>query len=218
MVSWDVEPEDVKPGEIPDTRPTATPATAEEHMQGDATFLAATNEFLRAWLVAKNYKAAISYFSPRSYACVDLYLQPGQQQPKTPAQYSGYLRDGLTTIDKDVGDARQLPDVVEPVDPDHPGLKLVSHSGEDAYTVVGIPDYMAEMLRMCGKRIARQHPYQPAESRRRRRMGPIMERCLPCGRRGEHAASLAASLEQGRWAVEDCFVLRDDHAIKSRAG
>jgi hypothetical protein len=200
VVSWDVEPEDVKPGEIPDTRPTATLATAEEHMKGDATFLAATNEFLRAWLVAKNYKAAISYFSPRSYACVDLYLQPGQQQPKTPAQYSGYLRDGLTTIDKDVGDARQLPDVVEPVDPDHPGLKLVSHSGEDAYTVVGIPDYMAEML-MCGKE-SRQHPYQPAESQTAS-YGTYYGTLFAVRTPGEHAASLALlwSKEGGQWKI-----------------
>jgi hypothetical protein len=169
-------------------------------MEGDAAFLAATNEFLRAWLVAKNYKVAISYFSPRSDACVDLYLQPGQQQPKTPEQYSGYLRDALTTIDKDVGDARRLPDVVEPVDPDHPGLKLVSHSGEDAYTVVGVPDSMAEML-MCGKE-SRQHPYQPSESQAAS-YGTYYGTLFAVRTPGEHAASLAFlwSKEGGQWKI-----------------
>ena len=200
VVSWDIEPEDAKPGEVPDTRPTPAPAVAEEHMKGDAAFLGATNEFLKSWLVTKKYDVATSYFSPRSDACVDLYLQPGQQQPKTPEQYAVYLRDALTTIDKEVGDSRNLPDVVEPVDPDHPGLKLVSHSGEDAYTVVAVPDYLAETL-MCQKE-SRQHPYQPAESPTPT-YGQYYATLFAVRTPGEHAASLAFlwSKEGGQWKI-----------------
>ena len=200
VVSWDIEPEDAKPGEVPDTRPTPAPAVAEEHMKGDAAFLGATNEFLKSWLVTKKYDVATSYFSPRSDACVDLYLQAGQQQPKTPEQYAVYLRDALTTIDKEVGDSRNLPDVVEPVDPDHPGLKLVSHSGEDAYTVVAVPDYLAETL-MCPKE-SRQHPYQPAESPTPT-YGQYYATLFAVRTPGEHAASLAFlwSKEGGQWKI-----------------
>lgn len=202
VVSWNVEPEDAKPGEVPDTRPAPTSVATEEHTKGDAAFLGATNEFLRSWLVTKKYGVATSYFSPRSYACVDLYLQPGQQQPKTPAQYSGYLRDALTTIDKDVGDSRNLPDVVEPVDPDHPGLKLVSHSGEDAYTAVAVPDYLAETL-MCEKE-SRQHPYQPSETESQApTYGKYYGTLFAVRTPGEHAASLAFlwSKENGQWRI-----------------
>ncbi len=200
VVSWDIEPEDAKPGEVPDTRPTPAPAVAEEHMKGDAAFLGATNEFLKSWLVTKKYDVATSYFSPRSDACVDLYLQPGQQQPKTPEQYAVYLRDALTMIDKEVGDSRNLPDVVEPVDPDHPGLKLVSHSGEDAYTVVAVPDYLAETL-MCQKE-SRQHPYQPVESPTPT-YGQYYATLFAVRTPGEHAASLAFlwSKEGGQWKI-----------------
>ncbi len=201
VVSWDVEPEDAKPAEdVPDTRPTAKPAVAEEYTKGDAAFLGATSEFLRSWLVSRKYDVATSYFSPRSYACVDLYLQPGQAQPKTPAQYSGYLRDALTTIDKEVGDSRNLPDVVEPVDLDHPGLKLVSHSGEDAYTVVAVPDDLAETL-MCEKE-SRQHPYQPAESATPT-YGKYYGTLFAVRTPGEHNGSLAFlwSKENGQWKI-----------------
>ncbi len=51
---------------------------------------------------------------------------------------------------------------MEAVDPDDSGLRLFSHSGDDTYTVVAVPDYLAETS-MC-ERESRQHPHQPAES------------------------------------------------------
>ncbi|MGC2110920.1 MAG: hypothetical protein WA655_15470 [Candidatus Korobacteraceae bacterium] len=200
VVSWDVEPEDAKPQEVPDTRPAPTPAVAEERTPGDPALLGATSEFLRDWLIKRKYDAAISYFSPRSYACVNLYLQPGQAEAKTSAQYSSYLRDSLNAIDQDVGASKHLADVVEPVDPDHPGLKLVPHAGEDAYTVVAVPDSLAETF-MCEKE-SRQHPYQPVESETPT-YGNYYGTLFAVRTPGEHAASLAFlwSKEGGQWKI-----------------
>jgi hypothetical protein len=191
VVSWDSEPEDAKPEEVPDTRRATKPAVAAaEHAQGDPALLSATNDFLRSWLVSKKYNSAINYFSPRSYACVNLYLQPGQTQPNTPQQYSGYLRDALATIGQEVGKSEQIPDVVEAVDPEHAGLKLVTHAGEDAYTVVAVPDSMVKNL-TCEKE-SHQHPYQPAgDDAQPGNYGSYYGMLFALRTPGEHAASMA---------------------------
>ena len=90
--------------------------------------------------------------------------------------------------------------MVEPVDLDHPGFKLVSHSGEDAYTVVAVPDDLAETL-MCQKE-SRQHPYQPAESATPT-YGKYYGTLFAVRTPGEHNASLAFlwSKDDGQWKI-----------------
>ncbi len=203
VVSWDVEPEDVKPQEVPDVRrPAVVPAAAEEDTKGDATFLQASNAFLRSWLVTKDYGVATSYFSPQSYACVDLLLQSGQPQPATPEQYSAHIRDAMATIVQDVGPSTHLSDVVEPVDPEHAGLKMVTHSSEDAYTVVAVPDSLAPIF-MCEKE-SRQHPYQSsAEESQAPVYGNYYSLLFAVRTPGEHTASLSFlwSKDNGQWKI-----------------
>ncbi len=203
VISWDVEPEDSKPDEVPDTRRAAVSApVTEEHTKGEAAQLKATDDFLKSWLVQKNYDAATNYFSPRSNACVDLYWEPGQQQPKTPEQYTAYIRDALTTIAQDVGQSKHIPEVVEAVEPQHSDLKAVPHSGQDAYTVVAVPDYLVTDL-MCEKE-SRQHPYQPGPAETQPATysgyyGVLLALRTP----GEHSASLAFlwAKENGQWKI-----------------
>ena len=197
VISWDMEPEDAKPQDIPDTRKAAT-AQAEEHASGDPAFLRASNDFLNAWLVKRDYAAATKYFAASSYACVDASSQPAQQSSGTPAQ----LRDAMSTLANNLDQAQHINEVLEPVDPDHPGLKLVDHPEQDAYTVVAVPDTLAPMF-MCEKE-SRAHPYQPVDwVAQSSSYGKYYELLFQVRTPGEHPASLSFlwSKDQGQWKI-----------------
>ena len=198
VISWDMEPEDAKPQDIPDTRKAAATPKPEEHARGDAGFLRASNDFLHAWLVKRDYAAATKYLAPSSYACVN----PSSQPSRTPAQYSAQLRDTLSTIANDLEPAQHIDEVLEPVDPDHPGLKLVDHPEQDAYTIVAVPDTMASIF-MCEKE-SRAHPYQPADwEAQSSSYGKYYELLFEVRTPGEHPASLSFlwSKDQGQWKI-----------------
>lgn len=197
VISWDIEPEDAKPQGIPDTRKAAT-AQVEEHATGDPAFLRASNDFLNAWLVKRDYAAATKYFAPSSYPCVDTSSQLAQSSSGTPAQ----LRDAMSTLANNLDQAQHIDEILEPVDPDHPGLKLVDHPEQDAYTVVAVPDTMAPIF-MCEKE-SRAHPYQPVDwEAQSSSYGKYYELLFQVRTPGEHPASLSFlwSKEQGKWKI-----------------
>ena len=162
VVAWEFEPEETKPGTMPDTRRRKTVAAAaapKAYDKADPDFLHSSQDFLRSWLVADNFDQAATYFSPRTNECVNIYLGEGQQAPSTPAEYAAYIRASITTVGKDVGTVQQLSDALEPVTPDHDDLLLVHHPGEDAYVAVAVPDYLAGSF-LCEKE-STSHPYSP---------------------------------------------------------
>ena len=63
----------------------------------------------------------------------------------------------MTSVGQDVGPVQHLRDAIEPVQPEHDDLKILRHEGEGAYTVVAVPDYLAELF-LCDKESS-QHPY-----------------------------------------------------------
>ncbi len=87
----------------------------------------------------------------------------------------------MTTVGKDVGKVEHLRDALEPVRPEHEGLRLVTHSGEDAYTMVAVPDYLAGSF-LCDEASAK-NPYAPPEATTERSSTEItMPRCSRCAR------------------------------------
>jgi len=203
IVAWDVEPEDSNPGEIPDTRRRAsTGVPSEIHAKGDAAFLRASHDFLHSWLVADDFAGAELYFSPRCYECVRSYLSPGDQPTDTPEQYTAYLRKVLTTIGKDVGPVHHLRDAVEPVKPDHADLKLVEHSAKDAYTLISVPDSLAEAF-SCTK-VSAQHPYDAlASNAQPETYGNYYAMLFALRTPGDHpaAVTLLWSKDGGQWKI-----------------
>ena len=154
LVSWDAEPEDAKPEPSPDTRSSQTAEAPEEHTKADPAMLQASHDFLREWLIKRNYVAATNYFSPKSYSCIGATIPSDQPKPTTTPQYLNYMQTAMQTVAQDLERVQHLPDVIEAADADHPGLKLVSHKGDNAYAVVAVPDNLAPAM-MCQTGVGR---------------------------------------------------------------
>ena len=103
IVAWDIEPEERKPDQVPDTRLSAStappsPTTKADTIQAQPGFQQAVSQFFRAWLVKDDAAGAASYFSQRCYECISLYLADGETPPASPEAQAVYLRNGLATI------------------------------------------------------------------------------------------------------------------------
>ena len=200
VVAWDAEPEDAQPQKIPDTRRDVITEFPETHAKGDAALLQASEDFLRDWLLKRNYVAATNYFSPRSYSCIDATVPADQPKPTTTAQYLNYMQTVMQTVSQDVGNSQHLADVVEAADPEHPGLKLVKHKSEQAYTLVAVPDTLVPAM-MCEKE-SNQHPYQAQESATPK-YGDYYDMLFAVRTPGDNPASLSFlwGKDNGQWKI-----------------
>jgi hypothetical protein len=167
IAAWDIEPEEGKPGKLPDTRvalASAPPASTAKAVAAtaDPGFQQAVSRFFQTWLVEENSETAASYFSPQCYECINLYLAEGEAPPATAEAQFAYLRTALAAISKEIGTIRDPRDAMESVTPEHDGLRFVKHADEGAYALVAVPDSLADTF-LCSKRSA-ENPYRPAES------------------------------------------------------
>jgi hypothetical protein len=204
VVAWEIEPEEEKPGGMPDTRRRQTAAAKPAppaQTKADAGFLQASHDFLHSWLVAENFDHAAAYFSKRCDDCVNLYLPEGEKAPATQEEYAAYLRSALGTVGKDVGTLRHLGDAIEPVQPDHEDLMVVSHAGEGAYTAVAVPDYLSESF-LCVQESAK-HPYQPPDEAAHKVYGNYYATMFALKTPGQHPAALTMlwGKEGGQWKI-----------------
>jgi hypothetical protein len=199
IVSWDIEPEDAKPRAIPDTRRKAA-ETAEAQVKGDAALVQASQAFLRDWLVKRNYVTATNYFSPRSYSCIDAAISPGKPIANSPAQYLNHMQSVMQTIAQDVEQVHSLPDVIEPAEPDHPGLKLVPHDEDEAYALVAVPDELVPVL-SCGKK-SKEHPFELSATDDFK-YGNYYDQLFAIRTPGDHPASLSFlwGKDNGQWKI-----------------
>jgi len=138
---------------MPDLR---RPVTSVEvpHMQADPSFVGAIERFLDAWLVRKRYDEAFATISPECYACVNLYLDPGEAPKTTPAEQRARLRAGLERLGERVGPITRLEDVIEGVGPTDPRMRIVDHPRSAAFGLIGLPDWAGEAA-ACEARVAR---------------------------------------------------------------
>jgi hypothetical protein len=206
VVAWEVEPNEAKPGTMPDTRrqrkAVAAATAPKARTNFDPDFLHASHDFLHSWLVADNFDQAATYFSPRCNECVNTYLAEGETALSTPAEYSAYIRTAITSVGKDVGRVQHLREALEPVPPDHDDLQLVHHTGEDAYAVVAVPDYLADSFR-CEKKSA-SHPYGPSPGTAQpKSYGNYYATLFSLRTPGDHPAALTLlwNKENGRWKI-----------------
>lgn len=204
VIAWDVEPEEASPGKTPDLRrrrAAAKAVPAETQISADPEFVHASRDFLHSWLVADNFDHAATYFSQRSDNCVLAYLPPGKPAPSTSADYAAYLRDAMTSVGQDVGPVQHLRDAVEPVQPEHDDLKVVRREGEGAYTVVAVPDYLAELF-LCDQESS-QHPYEVSPEPKRKAYGNYYAILFSLRTPGEHSAALTLlwAKESEQWKI-----------------
>jgi hypothetical protein len=205
VAAWQIEPEESKPGVIPDTRrrnPVVASAPAKTPVRADPAMLEAAHDFLHTWLVDDNFDRAATYVSPRCNECVNLYLAEGEKPPATTEEYSVYIRKALGAVDKDLGKVQHLHDALEPVRPEHEDLQVVEHAGEHAYTLVAVPDYLVGAF-LCDKRSSK-NPYVVAdESGRQKNYGDYYAVLFTLRAPGDHPAALTLlwAKENGKWKI-----------------
>lgn len=200
VVSWDAEPEDAKPQNVPNTRRDEITEFPEQQIKGDAALLQASEDFLRDWLLKRNYVAAKNYFARRSYSCIKAAVPSDQPQPTSEAQYLNSMQAAMQTVAQDIGNSQHLSDVVEASAPEHPGLKLVKHHKDQAYTLVAVPDHLAPAM-MCEKE-SHQHPYRDQDSATPV-YGNYYDMFFELKTPGEHPASLSFlwGKDNGQWKI-----------------
>jgi hypothetical protein len=89
---------------------------------------------------------------------------------------------------------------MEPAQPEHDDLKVLSHEGEGAYTVVAVPDYLSELF-LCDKESAK-HPYEvPADAKKV--YGNYYATLFSLRTPGEHAAAMTLlwAKESDKWKI-----------------
>jgi hypothetical protein len=121
------------------------------NVPGDRKANQAIHDFLASWLLKGDFKAALSFVSPASYACFD--------KPLTSAEGEKAFLAGLAKIRKVMGRRAELSDYLEPFIPDDPTLWLVSHPDESAFAILSPPQSSAQSS-MCN---SRQKPYTSSE-------------------------------------------------------
>jgi hypothetical protein len=187
----------------PDVLPTAAPAltkaeTKQEPVQSDPKAIEATQKFLSTWLLKQDYNAAVSYLSPRSYVCLERSGDP-TKKGLTPDQARKFIHDGLQKASVAVGRPKRLEEAIRPIDPHHDLLKRVSHSQEKAFSLVSVPDGIAE-AEVCGS------PKPSSNSAQQNSIyghyyGAAFQLKVPG--HGEQPAALYTlwGMEDGRWTV-----------------
>jgi hypothetical protein len=143
IISYEVEEQIREAANLPDLRPPVAPVVAER-VAGDPDFIAANRRLLETWLVNHDYDAALNMFSPECNRCVSLYLPDGEEKPANDEQARARLRVGLERTANLFKQAEKPRDIVEPVEPAHPDVKVITHEYEDVFTLISVPDYMGE--------------------------------------------------------------------------
>ena len=110
-------------------------------VDGDPTFNATLQDFFTTWLMQNNAAKATSFFTPGSYACLP---------PEKASQGAKALTDAMSMVRASVGTRKSLQDYLQPVVPDDPKLKRVTHGNDNAYAIVWVPGTEAQSL-SCSK-------------------------------------------------------------------
>lgn len=150
LISYEVDPQ-VDRSSVPNLNPSR-PATPEmQYVDGDKEMIQAASDFLKQWLVKKDFEKATSWMAPESLACVNLYRADDAPEAKTPQDSLSLLKDGMSKIASVVGQAKNLQNAINAPPLDHPDLKLVKHAESRSFAIASIPEYMAEAA-ACDRR------------------------------------------------------------------
>ena len=134
------------------TKAPAPEVTAQlRNVPGNREANEAIRDFLASWLLKGDFKTALSFVSPASYACFD--------KPLTAAEGEKAFLLGLAKIRKVLGRRAELSDYLQPVLPDDPMLRLVNHPDKSAFAILSPPESSARSS-MCKPG---QKPYTASE-------------------------------------------------------
>jgi hypothetical protein len=146
IVSWRVEPEKIESKKTPTTVAAAPTETRLERVAGDPEMIKAAQGFFDNWFVKQNIDQAMGYFSQQCYLCINLYLNQGEKMVRNWPEGQRKLHNGMKNVAGLIGKKTDLAEAIRGVTPAHPILKLVTHSQEQAFTLVSVPDSIANAL------------------------------------------------------------------------
>jgi hypothetical protein len=201
VVAWEVEGEGSRPGIGRDTRlANVVGRTAKQNMAADPAVVQGSHDFLQTWLVNDDYDKASSYLSQKCDACVDMFLSEGEKPPSGRDQYPAYIRQTLNKVAQKVGKVEHLNEVLEPVKPENEDLRTVEYAGEQAYTLVAVPDELASSFE-CEKR-SKKHPYA-GDDAAKKVYGNYYATMFTFRTPGEHSAALTLlwGKDGGQWKI-----------------
>ena len=203
VVAWELEPAEGKPGVTPDIRRVSAGAAkrpAREKFAADPAVVQATHDFLHTWLVDDNYERASGYVSQSCDACVDMYLSEREKPPASQEEYATAIRKALNGVGQRVGRVEHLKDALEPVRPAHEDLRAVEQTGEQAYTLVAVPEELESSF-LCHKRSTKD-PYVGDDSGAKH-YGKYYATLFMFRTPGEHPAALTLlwGKENGQWKI-----------------
>jgi hypothetical protein len=148
IISWSIEPDQLAGNKAPKAAaPKATQAAAAEtkldRVAGDPGMIAAAAGFFDAWFVKQNFDQAAGYVSEQCYPCINLYLDEEAKKVRNWKEGRLKLREGMRHIGGKIGRKDDVSEAIESIVPAHPALKLVTHTQEQAYALVSVPDEIA---------------------------------------------------------------------------
>ncbi len=142
IVSWNVDPDNFAGKKAPSTAP-AKAETKLERVTGDPDLISDVQEFFDAWFVKQNFDQAVGFLSQQCYPCINLYLDESEKKVQNWPEGKRRLLAGMKKISGLIGRKSDVAEAIRSITPAHPGLKLVTHSQEQAYTLVSMPDEIA---------------------------------------------------------------------------
>jgi hypothetical protein len=139
IVSWKVGSDDA-------TTPAAE-AVAETkvvRISADATLVGAASGFLESWLVRKDYDAAFTYLSPKSYECYNLEKNAESSAATSSEDAERRLRAALEEVGRAIGAAGSLDALLTGVEPFLPAIRVMNHPSARVFTLTSIPNALAD--------------------------------------------------------------------------
>jgi hypothetical protein len=181
------------------TETSAGTPDVPETMDGNQAAIERITEFYQNWLVTRNYDKAISYFSPRSYACVQV-ADEAKSAVQDSKKAQRLIRDGLQKVAQAAGEQRQLDEMMRPIAQIDPELKVIKHTNERAFTIVAISDQLGSQL-ACGKIDVPQQRAMQA-MRDKRTFGNYYASTFQLNLQGDPGYLWKVwAIEEGRWMI-----------------
>ena len=139
IASWKVGSDDAT---TPPPEPIAETKVAR--ISADPTLVSAARGFLESWLVRKDYDAAFTYLSPKSYECYNLERNAESQAATSSEDAERRLRAAFDAVGRAIGAAGSLDALLTGVEPFLPAIRVMNHPSARVFTLTSIPNALAD--------------------------------------------------------------------------
>lgn len=116
------------------------PQTAIVATNASPTMIRTVHRFLDVLFIKKDADAALHFFAPISYACLNGAASPERQPDSHPTDAGAVMREYLGQIASRSPSAHKLEQIIERFDPDNPTLVSIHHDDAHASMLVSVPE------------------------------------------------------------------------------